>query len=588
VRVKRSSLGLALAAWLVLAGSAHAAGAPRGQLALSKTTTSLGTDFKRYQQRVDGVPVLGGEVVVTNAPGEAADLKLDRSRRGLRAPGRATVTRVEAIAAARRATRASDLRAAPRAGRAILPTARGGRLVWRVLLASGRPLASFEALVDARSGAIVRLRDRLKHDTGKAAVFIPNPVVAQGSRAGLDDDDDGDSPLLTSLRTPVALERLKSGTSCLKGRWVHAKLPSGEVCKPNADFTSVTRADDDFEALMAYVHVDRARAYLESLGFPSLLNRSQRVLANGTSADDAFYDTEDKSITLGEGGVDDGEDGDVIVHEYGHAVQDAQVRDFGESPQGAAMGEGFSDYLQAALDAQRAPSATFNPCVAEWDAIDTEDSDSGQCLTRTDTDFTASQGGPGTGCNTEPHCAGTAWSGALWRVRGLIGGPTADRLVVQSHYPLTKTADFVDGSIALILTDRALYGGIHEQVLRDVLNAHGLLDRKWPVLKLSGKLPRIGTVRRTRRFRMTVELSEPGTVRLSALLERASKSAKPVVRARKMTFTREGRRRVTFRLTRAGLRLLSTRRSAVLRIRAKATFRSGRTLPAVQTRRRLR
>jgi len=586
--VKRSSLGLVLAVWLVLAGSAHAAGAPRGQLVHSKTTTSLGTDFKRYQQRVGGVPVLGGEVVVTNAPGSAADLKLDRSRRGLRAPGRAIVTRSEAIAAARRATRASDLRVAPRAGRAILPTERGGRLVWRVLLASGSPLATFEVLVDARSGAIVRSRDRLKHDTGKAAVFMPNAVVAQGSRAGLDDDDDADSALLTSLRTPVALERLNSGTSCLKGRWVHAMLPSGEVCKPNADFTSVTRADDDFEALMAYVHVDRARAYLESLGFASLLNRSLPVLANGTPDDDSFYDTEEKAITFGEGGVDDGEDGDVIVHEYGHAVQDAQVRDFGDSLQGAAMGEGFSDYLQAALDAQRAPSTTFNPCVAEWDAIDTDESDPVQCLTRTDTDFTASRGGPGTDCNTEPHCAGTAWSGALWRIRGLIGGPTADRLVVQSHYSLTKTADFVDGSIALIVTDRALYGGVHEQVLRDVLNLHGLLERKWAQLKLSGKLPRMGTVRRTRRFRMTVALSEPGRVRLSALLERGSKRPRAVATGRRVTFTKEGRRRVTFRLTRAGLSLLSARRSAVLRIRAQPTFRSGRTLPTVQARRRLR
>ena len=588
--MKRSSLALALGlvVGVVLASGAHAAQAPRGQLARSDSTTSLGTTFKRYQQRVGGVPVLGGEVVVTNAPGGDADLTLDRSRRGLRLPGRATVQRSAAIAAARKATRAAALRAAPRAGRAILPANGRGRLVWRVLLASGRPLASYEVLVDARSAAIVRVRDRLKRATGKAAVFMPNAVVARGSRAGLADDDDDDSALLTSLRTPVTLERLIAGTRCLKGRWVHATLPSGEVCKPNADFSAVTRANNYFEALMAYVHVDRARAYLESLGFTGLLDRPMQMLANGTPDDDAYYDTDDKSITLGTGGVDDGEDGDVIVHEYGHAVQDAQVRDFGESPQGAAMGEGFSDYLQAALDAQRAPNATFNPCVAEWDAIDNEDPAPVQCLTRTDTNFTAREGGPGTKCDTEPHCAGTAWSGALWRIRGLIGGPTADRLVVQSHYSLTKTADFVDGSIALIVNDRALYGGVHEQILRDVLNAHGLLDHKWASLKLSGKVPRMATVRRRKRFRIAVTMSEPGSVRLSALVERRFRRALAVAPRRTMTFSTAGRRYVTFRVTNAGLRLLNAQPSVVLRVRAKATFRSGRTLPAVQVRRRLR
>lgn len=586
--MKGLSLTLALCTWLVFAASAGAAQAPRGQLSPSGSTTSLGTTFKRYQQRVGGVPVLGGEVVRTNAPGGDADLTLDDSRRGLREPGRATVQRSAAITAARKATGASALRAAPRAGRAILPDNGGGRFVWRVLLASGRPLASYEVLVDARSAAIVRVRNRLKRATGKAAVFMPNAVVAHGSRAGLADDDDADSALLTSLRTPVTLERLVAGTRCLKGRWVHATLLSGEVCRPNADFSAVTRGNDAFEAVMSYVHVDRARAYLESLGFADLLDRPVQVLANGTPDDDSYYEPGNKSITFGTGGVDDGEDGDVIVHEYGHAVQDAQVHDFGEAPQGAAMGEGFSDYLQAALDGQRAPSAAFNPCVAEWDAIDTEDAAPLQCLTRTDTRFTARQGGPGTTCDTEPHCAGTAWSGALWRIRGLIGGPTADRLVVQSHYSLTKTADFVDGAIALIVNDRALYGGVHEQVLREVLTAHGLFDPKWASLKLSGTVPRMATVRRTKRLRIVVAMSEPGKVRLSALVERRFRRALTIAKGRTMTFRKAGRRRVTFTVTNSGLRLLNARPSVVLRVRAKATFRSRRTLPAVQVRRRLR
>lgn len=474
--MRRLSLGVALAACLVLSASAQAARVPRDQLVRSRSVTSLGTRFERFQQRVGGVPVLGGDVVVTDAPGVRGDLTLDRSRRGVRPPGAATVTRARAIAAALGATNASGLRAAPRAARAILPVAGGGeRLVWRVLLASRRPLASYEALVDARSGTVVRVRDVLQHDTGSAKVFMPNAVVANGSRSGLSDNGDADSALLTSLRSPVTLQRLDSATTgCLKGRWVHATLPSGEVCMPGADFTSVTRADDAFEAVMAYVHVDRARAYLESLGFTSLLDRSLPVLADAFTADNAFYDPNSRSIQYGSGGVDDGEDGDVIVHEYGHALQDAQVPGFGASAQAGAIGEGFGDYLQAALDAQRAPSPTFNPCFAEWDTLGAGDPAAIPCLRRTDGNLTAAQAA--TACHGDVHCVGEAWSGALWSIRGAIGGTTADRLVVQSQYSLTASASFNDGSVALIKADRALYGGVHEQILRDVLGGRGLVD----------------------------------------------------------------------------------------------------------------
>jgi len=156
---------------------------------------------------------------------------------------------------------------------------------------------------------------------------------------------------------------------------------------------------------------------------------------------------------------------------------------------------------------------------------------------------------------------------------------------VQSHYALTKTADFVDGATALILTDRALYGGVHEQLLRQLLGARGLFEPKWLTLRLSAQLPSVRTLRRTKRFAVTIVISEAGRVRLTALLAGGSKH-RSVVKARTATFRSEGGRRVRLTLTRAGLRLLRTRRSVVLRIRAQATFSRARTLPVVQVRRR--
>ena len=57
-------------------------------------------------------------------------------------------------------------------------------------------------------------------------------------------------------------------------------------------------------------------------------------------------------LVLGTGGVDDGEDADVIVHEYGHSLQDQAAPSFAaDAARAATMGEGFGDYMAAAMSA---------------------------------------------------------------------------------------------------------------------------------------------------------------------------------------------------------------------------------------------
>ncbi|MBN1529909.1 MAG: hypothetical protein JW895_12670, partial [Thermoleophilaceae bacterium] len=299
--------------------------------------------FHRYRQELGGVPVLGAQVVVTDARGRAGDLFVDTSRR-LRAPAAATVARAAAVGAARRAAGARRLREPARASEAILPARIGARRVWRVLLASAEPFASLEVLVDARSGRVLRTRDLLQRATGAASIYDPNPVVANGGTAGLADAGDADSALLTSLRVPKALPRLDDST-CLRGSFVEATLepgdpdastPAGDVCSPTLAFGDVTRSDNRFEALMAYFHVDRAQSYVQSLGFPNILNGRIRAKVDApipgdpseAGQDNSFFDLLTGELTFGTGYADDAEDAETIVHEYGHALQDAQIPGF--------------------------------------------------------------------------------------------------------------------------------------------------------------------------------------------------------------------------------------------------------------------
>ena len=370
--------------------------APAGQLEQGSARQSFGVTFRRFRQSVDGVPVLGSELVVTDAPGRRGDLVVDRTRR-VGEPRAALLSRRKALRVARRGGRIRALRVPPRAALAILPTGHGPALVWRVLMASARPVASLEVLVDARSGRLVRTRDLLQYATGSAQLFDPNPVVANGGTAGLSDADDADSDLLTGLRAPRALPRLDAST-CLRGSYVEAVLPpgdpdadtpAGDVCSPTLDFTAVTRSNNRFEALMAYFHIDRAQTYLQALGFPNVLNRPVRANVDAQipgpltedGQDNSFFDLLTGELTFGTGWADDAEDAETILHEYGHAIQEDQVPGFPAGSDAGAIGEGFGDYFASAMSAVFAPRAGFEGCFDEWDAFA---SGLGDCLRRVD------------------------------------------------------------------------------------------------------------------------------------------------------------------------------------------------------------
>jgi len=257
--------------------------APDAQLQLTGVTASHGTSFTHYRQTVAGLPVIGREAVVADARGTRADLLVDHTHGGLAAPPPATLDRRRAIRTALQRVGAGRLRAPAEASLALLPRGANSIAIWRVLIAGAAPLRSFEVLVDARSGEVVRVRNRLREASGSAQIFDPNPVVRLGSRGGLADDGDADSAALTGARTAVTLERI-SPAGCLAGPWARALLLGGDVCAAGGDYTAVTRSSDAFEAVMAYFHVDRARP-------------TSRASGSRTSSTASCWSTSTRSLT---------------------------------------------------------------------------------------------------------------------------------------------------------------------------------------------------------------------------------------------------------------------------------------------------
>ena len=85
---------------------------------------------------------------------------------------------------------------------------------------------------------------------------------------------------------------------------------------------------------MGYFWVNQAQEYLQSLGFKPggalqpILARPYDLRINQYGVDNSYMTDTGDYIRLGKGGVDDAEDAEVIMHEYGHAIHADQVPGF--------------------------------------------------------------------------------------------------------------------------------------------------------------------------------------------------------------------------------------------------------------------
>jgi hypothetical protein len=228
-----------------------------------------------------------------------------------------------------------------------------------------------------------------------------------------------------------------------------------------------TRADDSFEAVMAYYHLDRIQRYLRSLGYDgagadSIVETPLRVDVHAFDGDDnSRYDPPPlHRLAFGDGCVDDAEDADVLIHEYGHAVEFSQVPNWGY-PSGymGAMAEGFSDYW-AESHAARSGIVFDLGQVFDWDRNRRE----GACRwagRRTDNGAVVPDSlRPLTSGNI--YANSRIWSGALWDIHQAIGGDASDRAVLEGHFFLNGTAPsstFEDAAWAILQADEELTGG---------------------------------------------------------------------------------------------------------------------------------
>jgi len=309
--------------------------------------------------------------------------------------------------------------------------------------------------------------------TGTGQVFLPNPVAYLGDQS-LTDQKDANYPALQPAYQLVTLTNL-DGSGYLHGDWANVLNETGNPAFSSTNTFIYTRDDDRFEQVMAYFWVTEAQKYIQSLGFGTTYDpinmESQDIRINQWGVDNSYSWDKHDILRFGKGGVDDAEDAEVILHEYGHAIQDSQMDPFGfgTSTEAGSIGEGFGDYFAVTVSDVVAP--TSDPaCVADWDSI-SYTSTTPHCLRRVDTNLHY----PGD-LNGRVHHDGQIWSRALWDIRNALGNVVADTIILQAQFSFAPDTSMPAAAQATVDTAQAIYGNATAVTVYQVFVDRGILQ----------------------------------------------------------------------------------------------------------------
>ena len=230
-------------------------------------------------------------------------------------------------------------------------------------------IAGAVLLLAAAAGAAIAAKPGPGTPTGTGSVFVSNPVEDLNDQS-LRDQKDSDAAVPAAAYHTVVLTDL-DGSGFLRGRWAEIVSETGSPAYSPTNTFLYTRRQDEFEQVMAYYWVTESQKYIQRLGFGSRLRpvnmEPQRLRINQWGQDNSFATTHKDEIRLGKGGVDDAEDGEVITHEYGHAIHFSQNFSFASSrPGGSARASATTGASRPPRSSGRSSAFRRSPTPPAW------------------------------------------------------------------------------------------------------------------------------------------------------------------------------------------------------------------------------
>jgi hypothetical protein len=305
-------------------------------------------------------------------------------------------------------------------------------------------------------------------------VFDPDPISPIGQVYGgiYTDMNDGNESILNPLRYLRQVRvHFSNGTFELKNDYVEIKEFSNPVfpivtsTAPQFDFS---RSHHGFEQTNVYYHITKYQEHLQSLGY-NLVNYAIHADAQGFGGQDnsSFnWGTTPPRLTFGTGGVDDGEDADVIVHEYGHAISHSASPQTNNGTQRSSLDEAIGDYF--AVSYKKNDINFGNDKVFNWDGhnpfwagrtVNNPNNFNYKNITF-----------------TSIYTYTTLWNAAMFDIFNQLGRTYTDKLQIEAAYSFASNMTFNQSAFTILDADLAMTGGLNQTVIKDAFILRGILE----------------------------------------------------------------------------------------------------------------
>ena len=305
-------------------------------------------------------------------------------------------------------------------------------------------------------------------------VFHPNPIVTSGASYGgfYRDNEDMTNFFLEQekvIRTCIA--GFDSGQFVLKNKWIEITdigLPNDPPVQQAFSQFFFARSDSRFEAVNAFYHLTNFCRRVEiDLGFIDLFSSVILVDPHALNgADNSFYNGNGihPQINFGQGGVDDAEDAQVVIHELGHAIADFAAPNSNVGTERQALEEGLGDYLGVSYSEMI--SGRNLQAFASWDGHN--------------------EFWPGRWVNTSKkypdafqqdiYADGEIWSSALKQIDRVIGSQRTQQALIESLFWYNSGISMREAAQYFLEADSSLNTGIHTDTIRSIFCDRGLLS----------------------------------------------------------------------------------------------------------------
>ena len=343
----------------------------------------------------------------------------------------------------------------------VYPFGSQPRLAWQYRVEPQDPLGYWEVLIDAMTGEFIKIQNLSAYcrgnyenqdygisfhqhalpyapmrlaATGDGDVFDPDPLSsAQVAYAGqyVDGNDATNASLQAQIFNRVLQDIEFTGTEYrLRGPYAYLidfEAPNRGIFGQAGSSFIFDRQANGFEAVNGYYHIDQSMRWINvGLGIACMpfqyANGVQFDPHGLNGADNSHYLGGSGRISFGEGGVDDAEDADVLLHELGHGIHDWLTG--GNLSQVDGLSEGSGDYwaqsYSRSLGQWTAGDAAYQ-WVFNWDGHN-------PFWNGRITNYGASYPG---GLVGQIHTDGQIWSTCMMQIWDQIGRVKTDRVFLE-------------------------------------------------------------------------------------------------------------------------------------------------------------